>query len=261
MALQLKNGSGGQNDKPLNEVENKATDFGGEFEGKIDSSDPLSKYRGGYGDGKIDAEKINDLPAYTGPTYIPSDNAGVNSNKKTRNIIVYSIFAVILILIGVVIVKTARNLTSSGGKDISENLTLSEEELSKKMSVQFSDNPNASKRIPQYSTGAVTVKSGNGLDVIYIDGKQVGISTASRDYRFFGIGINDPEKTVESKMTYVFEDEFIVLDDALYGQSDTTYYYNEKNNDCFALTFNKNTARVVCMTYYTNYKRITETVD
>jgi hypothetical protein len=97
--------------------------------------------------------------------------------------------------------------------------------------------------------------------VVYLNGKQIGVNTDSRKYRFYGIGINDPEQTAMKKTTYVYDDSMVVLTDMLGGKSKTYFYYNKKNKDCLALTISDSTNRVVNMTYYTDYKKSTATLS
>ena len=82
-----------------------------------------------------------------------------------------------------------------------------------------------------------------------------------RLYRFFDIGINDPKYTAESETTYNYESSFVVANELIGGNSETNYYFNRKNNDCLVLVVNKGTNRVVDMTYYTDYKKISENLS
>ena len=50
----------------------------------------------------------------------------------------------------------------------------------------------------------------------------------------------------------------IVINDIMDGESDTYYYYNKKNNDCLVLVVNNRSNRIADMTYYTNYRKMTE---
>ncbi len=222
-----------------------------------DSSDESSKYYGGIGDGTVSADKINDLPTYTGPTYIPTEGAGV-SNQKTRSII-YKIIGILII--AVIIGGAAYGINymiGSSGKDISNQLILSEAEIGLNLGITFEDNENKVKSVRQYTKGKVTVRSGGDLNIIYVDGKQVGVNTRSRKYRFYNVGINDAEKDVIEAMTYKYDDSMIVINDIMDGESDTYYYYNKKNNDCLVLVVNNRSNRIADMTYYTDYKKMTE---
>ena len=246
MAIQLKN------DNSNDDGAERITD---------DFVEEYSKFRGGIGDGTVDIDKINDLPAYTGPSVIPGGSTGLNSGKKKRNIISLIIVGAILIAVAFFIYKGAMYMTSSSGKDITDKLTMTEEELSKDMGVTFEENADKVRSIYQYSNGTVTVKSAEDLNIVYINGKQVGINTTSRKYRFYDIGINDPNQTVQKKTSYKYENYTTVLSDVIGGNSDVYIYYNTQNNDCLFLIISKNTNRVVNMTYYTDCDKVMENLS
>ena len=221
---------------------------------------PEDKFRGGIGDGTVDIDKINDLPTYTGPTQMSNDSTGLNSGRQTRKIISAVIGLIIVGIICFGIYKGAQYFTGSGGKDITDKLTMTEDELAKDMKITFEDNENKVKSVQQYSRGTVTVRSGKDLNVIYINGKQMGINTSSRSYRFYGVGINDPEVNADKNMTFKADGAMSILSDLTGGKSDVYYYYNETDNDCLVLVINKESNRVVDMTYYYDYKKVTESL-
>ena len=228
------------------------------------NSDEAAKFNGGYGNGKIDADKLAelDLPTYTAPPLMNTGGVGVGGKASKNRTAVYRIVAILfaaLVVFG--FYKIAVHFTGSGGKDITEYLTKTEDEIAKDFNISFSDNTDRVRAIPQYSGGTVTVKSGDDLHIVYINNKQVGVNTDSRQYRFFNVGINDAEQTAIKKMTYKYDNSMVVMNDLLGGNSETIFYYNKKNNDCLALTVSDATNRVVNMTYYTNYKKITENLS
>ena len=202
-----------------------------------------------------DPGDINDLPPYTAPIR-PEATKVARSSAETRSII-YKVVGVIIVLAVIfALYKGINYMTGSSGKDISDELTKTEEEISKDLKITFADDNGSVGKVPQYSRGKVTVRSGKELSVVYINGKQVGLNTDSRKYRFFGVGINDPKQSVTKKMTYMYDDTMVILNDLLGGKSTTYFYYNKKNNDCFAVTVNDGSNRVVLLTYFTDYKKI-----
>ena len=207
---------------------------------------------------------INDLPAYKEMSSGgPAQAMALESTRKKRNTISIIIASIILIAVVILIVKGVSYMVNSSGKDITDSLTKTEDELASELKLTFQDNNDRVRWIPQYSKGTVTVRSSTNeeLHVVYINGKQVGLNTDGRKYRFFGIGVNDPEMDVEKNMTYDMESSFVILNDLMGGNSTTYFYYNTKNNDCFVTTISNSTNRVVSMTYYTNYKKISETLS
>ena len=246
MAIQLK-----QDPDNPNNGENTSPGFAEE---RADDN----KFRGGIGDRTVDIDKINDLPTYTGPTMMSDESTGVNSGRQKRKIISLTITGIILILVAFGIYKGTQYLVGSSGKDITNKLTMTEDELAKDMKIEFTDNEAKVKSVQQYSNGTVTVRSGGDLNIIYINGKQMGINTSSRKYRFYNVGINDPEVNADRDMTFEADGAMSILSDMTGGKSDAYYYYNEKNNDCLVVIVSKESNRVVDMTYYYDYKKVTE---
>ena len=257
MALQLKNGD---NDEVNTSAETAETT--GSSAVSVDDQEE-SKFRGGYGNGKISAEQINDLPAYTAPPVMNSGGAGVGGKAGENRTVFFRVFALIFAVVVVfAFIKIALYFTSSGGKDITQYLTKSEEEISSSLVIHFQNNPDRVSGIYLYTNREVSVKSGNELNIVYFNGKQAGVNTDSRKYRFFNVGINDALQTAEKNMTYQHDGPpMSVLNDMLGGNSSTYFYYNKKNNDCLILTVNDNTYRVVNMTYVTDFKKATETLS
>ena len=152
----------------------------------------------------------------------------------------------------------AKYLIGSSGEDITNYLPLTEMEISDTLGIEFEQHNELAKGVQQYSGGTVTVKEGKGLQVVYINGQQVGVCTTSRDWRFFGIGINDPWKDAQGKMTYKSEGSFTVLNDMLEGSSTSYYYYDTAKNTCFVLTVNANSGRVAYMAFFTDFRFVTK---
>ncbi len=225
------------------------------------SNNGESKFRGGIGDRTVDIDRIKDLPTYTGPTYMGGVQPGVNSSRKKYSI-ASKVIGIILIL-GVLFAfyKGISYVVGSSGEDITDKLTLSEEELAKEYDMTFEDNEKIAKMIPHNSYGKLTARSANELDVVYIDGKQVGVHTNGRKYRFFGIGVNDPEYKAIKEMTYQYDSSYMVLNDMAREKSNVYYYYNKKNNDCLVTVVSESTNRIVSLTYYTNFKKISESLS
>lgn len=219
-----------------------------------------SKYHGGIGRGTVDPDRIKDLPPYTAPPVVDV-KVGTNSSSKIISIIFKVLVVLVILAVLFALYKGIGYVTGSSGDDITAMLTHSEEELAREMKTTFEDNEKIVKMIPRYTNGTVTAKTGNELDIVYVNGKQVGVHTNGRKYRFFGVGVNDPAYTAENNMTYQYDSSFEVLTDYMNENSEAHFYYNEKNNDCLVLTVSKNTNRVVSMVYYTNYQKMTENLS
>lgn len=201
---------------------------------------------------------INDLPAYKDSSVVTTQNVNVASTGEKRGIIFKIIGAVIILIALFGIYKGVFYLVGSGGKDITQYLSMTEDELAEEFKIKFEDNTQMAKAVPQYSKGEVTVRSGGGLNVVYINGKQIGIHSDSRKYKLYNVAINSAEKDAIEDTTYDYENSLVVINDMLGGNSKSYYYYNRKNNDCLVMTVNDNSNRVASLTYYTDFRKITE---
>ena len=68
----------------------------------------------------------------------------------------------------------------------------------------------------------------------------------------------DSEVDADRDMTFEADGAMSILSDMTGGKSDAYYYYNEKNNDCLVVIVSKESNRVVDLTYYYDYKKVTE---
>ena len=209
-----------------------------------------------YGDKAWNPEQ--ELPVYKDMGAVMNTGKTIMSTQKKLGI-VYKIVGVLILAAAIFgIVKAVQYMIGSGGKDISGYLRMSEGELGDMLGITFEQHNEYAKGIQQYSGGEVTVREGKGLEVVYIDGRQVGICTSDRDYRFFGVGINDADKDVQELLKYKSEGSFVVLNDLQGGNSTSYYYYNRAENSCLVITINSKSNRVVYMSYFTELALVTK---
>ena len=207
-----------------------------------------------YGDKEWSPEET--LPVIKDMGAVAPERSKISSSTRS---VIYKIIGVLLIFaLGFAFYMMAKYLIFSSGDDITDYLTLSESEIADKLGIKFEQHDELAKSAQQYSGGAVTVRAGEGLQAVYIDGRQVGYCTDSRDWRFFGVGINDSEKDALEKMTYKYESSFVVLNDMLEGNSNTYYYYDSAKNTCFVLAINSKSNRVAYMAFYTDFRAISK---
>lgn len=147
------------------------------------------------------------------------------------------------------------------GQDITTMLGQKEDALSTSLGETFVDNPVWAANVYHYSKGTVTVKGAEDIGVVYIDGRQVGVHITSKEYTIFDVQIGDGEKNMYDNTTYPF-DSFISIMDTINGGRSTLYiYYSNSRNDCIFFRINNTTNRIESMTYYSDYKKVTETLD
>ena len=210
-----------------------------------------------YGDKDWSPEQ--GLPNYVDKTAVSTGSANLSSKK--RGVVYWIVGIVLLAALAFGVVKVVQSILNSSGEDISRYLGLSEAEIADKLGIKFEQHDELAGRVQQYSGGAVTVREGNGLQVVYIDGKQVGFCTDGHDYKFWGIGINEPEKNVDSLLTYKNDGKFVVLNDLMGGSSTSYYYTNNADNTVFVVTVNGNTNRVVYLSYFTDMSLVTRNLS
>ena len=166
---------------------------------------------------------------------------------------------IILVALGFGVYAGLQFFLSSGGRDISPYLTMDEKTICTHLDTTFEDSPDLSKAMSQGSREHVTVRSDGELNLIYIDGKLTGYNTTGREYQIYGVAINQPEISAVHNMMYGYDGSMREVSDFSGGASDSHYYYNNKRNDCLVLTVNRNSNRVVSVTFYNNYHLIAGT--
>ena len=209
-----------------------------------------------YGDRAM--EPVRDLPTYRDMGAVKAASSGVGHHKTARGIIYKVIGLLVLAALGFGIYLVVKYVVGSGGQDISNYLTYTEVELADHLNLTFEDHNERASKIQQYSGGTVTVRSSGELEVIYINGEQVGVATDGRDYRFFGVGVNEPEKDMDGLLTFKYDYVFHVINDLMGGNSQSYYYCDTANNRCLVLTVSDKTHRVVYMTFFTDLALISK---
>lgn len=147
------------------------------------------------------------------------------------------------------------------GTDITSLLRKDANAIAADLGITFTDNAEWISQIHQYSKGAVTVKAAEDIGIVYIDGQQAGIHIRSKKYTIYGIQVGDGEKETYDYTSYPYDNFLSVINDMAAGKTTTYFYYNVEHNDCVAITINDTTNRIVGMTYFYDYKKITETLE
>ena len=143
----------------------------------------------------------------------------------------------------------------SGGNDLAPYLDKPETTIARELNTSFTLDAKLTSKLSQTSGKQVIVRSDGELNIIYVNGEQIGINTSGRKYQFYGVSVNQPEIDAVHHMTYQstgFGEEVQKMS----GASRVHYYYNIRNNDCLVLTVNSHSNRVVSVTYYTDYDMI-----
>ena len=183
------------------------------------------------------------------------------STSKTGNDIMGIIKWVVILAVVLVGVKLVAGIINPKTTDISAYVDMEKDAIETKLDVELNNNPDMVSRITHYSNGTVTVDGNGKIGVVYIDGVRKGIHTDDKRYKMYGVSIGDGEYQIEDNMTYDYESYFNVLNDMVGGNSTAWFYYNSAKNDCMVVIVNDKSARVVAMTYFNDYKLISENLS
>lgn len=147
-------------------------------------------------------------------------------------------------------------VTDSSGFEVARMLSMSEEDISKELDTSFHQDNSLISAATEFPDDSTRIMTDGHLNIIYENNIKVGVNTSSRKYKFYGIGINQPQVQNEKRMSYKYDGIFRRTEDLMGGKSNTYYYYNRQNNDCLAITVNVSSNRVANLTYYTDFSRI-----
>ncbi len=166
-----------------------------------------------------------------------------------------------VVVIALVYMVYTMFFAGSGEKiDLANYVDATADGLAVSLGVDLPDNPDMVSKIHQYSDSKIKVRGNGHVGVVYFDGKQTGLFCDTRSYSFFNVKLGDYMTSVEANMTYEYDDVFYVINE--YGGMSTTYfYYNKANNDCFAIIYNTQHDKVAAMTYYNDYRKISENLS
>lgn len=218
-------------------------------------------------DGKItnDEDTYNDdaFPGYSGdPIKISTDiDYDVPKKKSSDFDVMVIVKVVVIIAVVVLVVKLFSNWLNPKVVDVTECIGLDANGVANELDIDMKPDANMAKQIHHYSQGTVTVEGNGEVGVIYIDGVYAGLHVDVKGYSLFGVAIGDPEYDAVEALSFDYDDSMVVLDDLMSGNSSTVYYYNLQKNNCVALITNGNTNRIVAITYFSNYAKVTETLD
>lgn len=192
-------------------------------------------------------------------------HAPVESRKNSHvgiiiKIFVFIILAAVLMIVYKNVIKP--NFTTT---DITDYVKSDEATIVKQLKLSGSFEPDSAwcSRLPIFSnvSGGITVKSNDGIGIIYKNDKQFGIAIDGKGYKVFGIKIGDPEYDAADNITFTYNDEFSILNDLIDTRSMGTYYQNTKTNELLVVTVNGNSNRVVAVTYFYDGRFLTNTLD
>lgn len=194
------------------------------------------------------------------PVRITATEIKANTAKSNNNImgIVKWVVIVAVLALGV---KLVAGIVNPKVVDVSQYTDLEKDALETKLDVELQNDSAMAGRVTHYSNGTITVEGDGEIGVVYIDGARKGIHIDDKKYMLYGLSIGDGEYQIEDKITYDYESYFNVLNDMVGGNSTAWFYYNTASNDCIVVFVNDKSARIVAMTYFNDYKLISENLS
>ena len=191
--------------------------------------------------------------------------ADAQAKQKGNGLIVGTIIKMVIIfMVCGLIMFAGKKLVSvfvPEGQDVTTMLTWKENEISTSLEEVFADNPGWATDVYQYSKGSIAVKGAGDIGVVYIDGRQIGVHIDSNKYTIFGVQVGDGEKNMYDNTTYPFDSFISIMDTINDGKSTLYIYYNQSRNDCIFFRINNTTNRIESMTYYSDFRKVTELLD
>ena len=143
--------------------------------------------------------------------------------------------------------------------DITTSLKKDAKTLQSELGESFGNAPVWATKVYEYSESEPAFEGTEDIGVIYMDGRQIGVHIASSQYMLYNVKIGDGEKHLHNNTTYTF-DSYLRMMDTVDNKETLYIYYNVGQNDCIFVLINNVTNRIESMTYYNDYKKVTEQV-
>ncbi len=191
-----------------------------------------------------------------------SSMADLQGQQKQSNpfsgIIVKAVIAMIVCALLIFGGKAIVSVMMPEGEDITPLLTKKADVIASQLGLTFTDNPAWATNVVEYSESDPIIKgAAEGIGVVNMDGKQIGVHIQTKDYTMFGVQIGDGEKEMYDNTTYPYE-TFTSILNTMSDKATVYIYYNTSRNDCIFFLINNSTNRIESMTYYYDYKEVSE---
>lgn len=179
---------------------------------------------------------------------------------RSRIDVVFIVKWAIIICLLVVVGGSVINLVAPRVTDVTHLVKLDKEDIEEALDIYLLENPDMIKKIYEYTDSEIAVNgdSNKGIGVVYLDGKQNGLHIDNKKYSMFNINMGDAMVDIEDRMTFEYDENFIVVNDLYEGQSTAVFYCNKTKNECLIVIYNDLSNRVVAMTYFSDMRKVTE---
>lgn len=189
--------------------------------------------------------------------------AQVQAKQKESNPVIGAFIKIVvgLVVCGLVILvgRQIVSVVMPKGIDITEQLGHDAQTLQSELGESFINNPAWSANVYEYSKSDPSFEGSEDIGVVYMEGRQIGIHIPTKTYTIFNIRVGDGEAHMYKNTTYPFDNSTSIL--STMSDKATVYiYYNQERNDCIFILINNVTNRIESMTYYNDYKKVSETL-
>lgn len=144
--------------------------------------------------------------------------------------------------------------------DVTPLLNADSRTIQSELGETFTSNPSWSSKVYEYSKSDPTFEGAENIGVVYMDGEQIGVHIPTKTYSIFDTRVGDGEKYMYDHTAYPY-DNFSSILDTMSGKATVYIYYNVERNDCIFFLINNTTNRIQSMTYYNDYKKVSETLS
>lgn len=165
---------------------------------------------------------------------------------------------IIIICLIIVVGKMAKDFIMPEMTDVTNMVNMDTETLERALEISLERDTDMAQKVNHYSKDEISTDSADGIGVVYMGGRQVGLHIDSRNYGMFGLQVGDAEVNVERRITYEYERKSGVVTDNMQGPSNVTLYVNFQKNDCLIVICNNYSNRIVAITYFNDMKKMTE---
>ena len=182
-----------------------------------------------------------------------------DSGKFLRNLFKFfskMLGIVVAVIIVFIINQGVAYVIQSKGRDVTTLLRMTEFKIAQNTETTFHEDNSILAELPFTLGENVTVHTNGTLNIIYIDGRKIGVNTSSRKYRFYNMAINQPELEAYHHTSFQSEDSVKIGQNQLDVFSYSYLYYNSVKNDCMLITVNNTSHRIASMTYFSDYRLI-----
>lgn len=164
----------------------------------------------------------------------------------------YIVAGIIVVIICIIVIEGPNWYKKYNAKiPLDAYIGVEEEKIAKKTGLKFKENIADCNRlpIPSGSRDNLSVKSANGLGIIYKENQPFGVFITNKKYMLYNVQIGFSEIRLYDKITLPYIRNFVMIEELSQGVCDTIYF-ETINGGLLAVSKNNISNKVVAITYY-----------